>query len=342
MPVHYPLGVMKEHLHCRGQVGLFDVSHMGQILVTGPHAAEFLESLLPVDIIDLPIGLQRYALFTNDSGGVLDDLMVARLDNQSFLLIVNAACKWQDLEHLRSHVNNQCTITPLFEERALIALQGPKAAQVLSQINPSVAQLTFMQITQQPLLNADCFISRSGYTGEDGYEISVPNEHVEKLSRYLLSFDEVQAIGLGARDSLRLEAGLCLYGHDMDQTTTPIEASLTWAISKARKSGGVRSGGFPGSNIILNQVPTKKRIGLRPVGKAPIRESVELLDAEQKVIGKISSGGFSPTLSAPISMGYVDIKHSNIDNEVYALIRGKQIVLQVVKLPFITPNYFRG
>ncbi|MCK1787754.1 glycine cleavage system aminomethyltransferase GcvT, partial [Pseudomonas sp. TNT11] len=245
MPVQYPLGVMKEHLHTRDQAGLFDVSHMGQIRLTGANAAKALETLVPVDIIDLPVGMQRYAMFTNDQGGILDDLMVANLGNDELFLVVNAACKDQDLEHLRAKIGDLCTIEPLFEERALLALQGPAAVKVLARLAPEVSKMTFMQFASLRLLGVDCYVSRSGYTGEDGFEISVPAAHAESLARSLLAETEVQAIGLGARDSLRLEAGLCLYGHDMNTDTTPIEASLLWAISKAHRADGARAGGFP-------------------------------------------------------------------------------------------------
>lgn len=242
MPVQYPLGVMKEHQHTREQAGLFDVSHMGQIRLTGANAAKALETLVPVDIIDLPVGMQRYAMFTNESGGILDDLMVANLGNDELFLVVNAACKDQDLAHLQKHIGDQCTITALFEERALLAVQGPAAVTVLARLAPDVAKMTFMQFKRVSLLGVDCFVSRSGYTGEDGFEISVPAAEAEKLARALLAEPEVQAIGLGARDSLRLEAGLCLYGHDMNSETTPIEASLLWAISKPRRADGARAG----------------------------------------------------------------------------------------------------
>src|SRR5471030_1059266 len=254
MPVQYPLGVMKEHQHTREQAGLFDVSHMGQIGLVGAAAAKALETLVPVDIIDLPVGMQRYAMFTNDQGGILDDLMVANLGNDELFLVVNAACKDQDLAHLRAKIGDQCTIEPLFEERALLALQGPAAVTVLARLAPEVSKMTFMQFARVKLLGVDCFVSRSGYTGEDGFEISVPAANAEALARALLAEPEVAAIGLGARDSLRLEAGLCLYGHDMNTDTTPVEASLAWALSKARRTDGARPGGYPGAAIIMRQL----------------------------------------------------------------------------------------
>ena len=345
MPVQYPLGVLKEHLHCRDQAGLFDVSHMGQILLRGPQAAAALERLVPVDILDLPVGVQRYALFTADDGGILDDLMVARLDAQTLFLVVNAACKEQDLSHLRQHIGDQCEIQSLFESRALLALQGLKAAEVLARLAPQVARLTFMQFAEVELCGVACYVSRSGYTGEDGFEISVPVEHAEQLARALLAEPEVQPIGLGARDSLRLEAGLCLYGHDMSTATTPVEASLQWAISKARREGGVRAGGFPGAARIFAQQRdgvTSKRVGLLPQERTPVREGIEIVDAEGTVIGKVTSGGFGPSLGAPLAMGYVASAHAALDSEVWAMVRGKRVPMKVVKTPFVAQRYHRG
>jgi aminomethyltransferase len=345
MPVQYPLGVLKEHQHTRAQAGLFDVSHMGQIRLSGSAAAQALETLVPVDIIDLPVGMQRYAMFTNDAGGILDDLMVANLGNDELLLVVNAACKEQDLAHLRQHLEGQCEIQPLFTERALLALQGPAAATVLARLAPEVASMTFMQFRAVKLLGLDCYVSRSGYTGEDGYEISVPAEGAELLARRLLQEPEVQAIGLGARDSLRLEAGLCLYGHDMDSATTPLEASLLWAISKARRAGGERAGGFPGAEQIFaqqHQGVARKRVGLLPQERTPVREGAEIVDASGNVVGKVCSGGFGPTLGAPLAMGYVDLAHTAMDTPLSAVVRGKNVPLKVSKMPFIAPRYYRG
>ncbi|MBD8492518.1 glycine cleavage system aminomethyltransferase GcvT [Pseudomonas syringae] len=345
MPVQYPLGVMKEHLHTRAQAGLFDVSHMGQILLSGPDAARALETLVPVDIIDLPVGMQRYALFTNAEGGILDDLMVARLGDEQWLLVVNAACKDQDLAHLCQHLAGQCKIESLFQERALLALQGPQAAAVLARLAPSVAGMTFMQFARVSILGSDCFVSRSGYTGEDGFEISVPAAGAEALARRLLAEPEVQAIGLGARDSLRLEAGLCLYGHDMNSDTSPVEASLLWAISKARRIDGARAGGFPGAERIFAQQHDgiqRKRVGLLPQERTPVREGAVIVDEQDRPIGEVSSGGFGPSLGGPLAMGYVDSGFSTLDSEVYALVRGKKVPLRVSKMPFVTPRYFRG
>ncbi|CRM14946.1 Aminomethyltransferase [Pseudomonas sp. 37 R 15] len=345
MPVQYPLGVMKEHLHTREQAGLFDVSHMGQIRLTGANAAKALETLVPVDIIDLPVGMQRYAMFTNEQGGILDDLMVANLGNDELFLVVNAACKDQDLAHLRQHIGDQCSIEPLFEERALLALQGPAAVKVLARLAPHVTKMTFMQFASLRLLGVDCYVSRSGYTGEDGFEISVPAENAERLARSLLAEVEVQAIGLGARDSLRLEAGLCLYGHDMNTETTPIEASLLWAISKARRADGARAGGFPGADRIFTQQQTgvsRKRVGLLPQERTPVREGAEIVDAQGTVIGSVCSGGFGPTLGGPLAMGYLDNAFAALDTEVSALVRGKKVPLRVSKMPFVPQRYFRG
>lgn len=345
MPVQYPLGVMKEHLHCREQAGLFDVSHMGQIVLRGANAATALETLVPVDILDLPVGLQRYALFTDENGGILDDLMVANLGDDCLFLVVNAACKDQDLAHLKQHIGNQCEIEPLFEERALLALQGPKAVDVLARLAPEVAKMTFMQFASVRLLGIDCFVSRSGYTGEDGFEISVPAEHAETLARSLLGEPEVAAIGLGARDSLRLEAGLCLYGHDMNSATTPIEASLLWAISKARRADGARAGGFPGAERIFARQQagvTSKRVGLLPQERVPVREGAEIVDADGNIIGNVCSGGFGPTLGAPVAMGYVQASHAALDSEVWAMVRGKRVAMRVAKTPFVPQRYYRG
>ncbi|UVJ46007.1 glycine cleavage system aminomethyltransferase GcvT [Pseudomonas sp. LS1212] len=340
MPVQYPLGVLKEHLHTREQAGLFDVSHMGQIRLRGAGAASALETLVPVDIIDLPVGMQRYALFTNENGGILDDLMVANLGNDELFLVVNAACKDQDLAHLRTHLGDQCQVQPLFEERALLALQGPAAVKVLERLAPVVAKMTFMQFASVQLLGVDCYVSRSGYTGEDGFEISVPAASAEALARRLLAEPEVAPIGLGARDSLRLEAGLCLYGHDMNNETTPIEASLLWAISKAR-----RAAGFPGAERILAQQRdgvVSKRVGLLPRERVPVREGALIVNAREEVIGRVTSGGFGPSLGGPLAMGYVESGFAALETEVFAQVRGKLVPMLVVRTPFVAQRYYRG
>ncbi|NWB31582.1 glycine cleavage system aminomethyltransferase GcvT [Pseudomonas gingeri] len=345
MPVQYPLGVMKEHQHTREQAGLFDVSHMGQIRLVGAAAAKALEALVPVDIIGLPVGMQRYAMFTNETGGILDDLMVANLGNDELFLVVNAACKDQDLAHLQKHLGHLCEVQPLFEERALLALQGPAAVTVLARLAPEVTRMTFMQFTAVRLLGVDCYVSRSGYTGEDGFEISVPAASAESLARSLLAETEVEAIGLGARDSLRLEAGLCLYGHDMNTETTPIEASLLWAISKSRRADGARAGGFPGAEQVFAQQQQgvrRKRVGLLPQERTPVREGAEIVDQDGTVIGNVCSGGFGPTLGAPLAMGYLDNAHCALDSEVWAIVRGKRVPLKVSKMPFVPQRYYRG
>jgi len=345
MPVQYPLGVMKEHQHTREQAGLFDVSHMGQIRLVGATAAKALEALVPVDIIDLPVGMQRYAMFTNEAGGILDDLMVANLGNDELFLVVNAACKEQDLAHLQKHLGHLCEVVPLFEERALLALQGPAAVSVLARLAPEVTKMTFMQFASLRLLGVDCYVSRSGYTGEDGFEISVPAASAEALARSLLAETEVEAIGLGARDSLRLEAGLCLYGHDMNTDTTPVEASLLWAISKVRRADGARAGGFPGAETIFAQQQqgvSRKRVGLLPQERTPVREGAEIVDQDGTVIGNVCSGGFGPTLGAPLAMGYVDSAQAALDSEVWAIVRGKRVPLKVSKMPFVPQRYYRG
>ncbi|MBI6738904.1 glycine cleavage system aminomethyltransferase GcvT [Pseudomonas syringae] len=345
MPVQYPAGVMKEHLHTRAQAGLFDVSHMGQIRLTGADAAKALEALVPVDIIDLPVGMQRYAMFTDENGGILDDLMVANLGNDQLMLVVNAACKNQDLAHLCKHLAGHCKIEPLFEERALLALQGPAAVTVLARLAPEVAKMTFMQFASVTLLGVKCYVSRSGYTGEDGYEISVPAEQAETLARRLLEEPEVAPIGLGARDSLRLEAGLCLYGHDMDTQTSPIEASLLWAISKVRRADGARAGGFPGAERIFAQQQngvSKKRVGLLPQERTPVREGTEIVDEQGTVIGTVCSGGFGPSLAGPLAMGYLPNDYTALNTPVWALVRGKRVPMLVAKMPFVAQRYFRG
>lgn len=344
MPVQYALGVKKEHLHTRDAAGLFDVSHMGQLRLHGEGAAQALETLVPVDIIDLPTGKQRYAFFTNDEGGILDDLMVANLGDHLFV-VVNAACKAQDIAHLEAHLPSGVELE-VIEDRALLALQGPKAAEVLSRLQPSVADMVFMDIQQVSIEGIDCIVSRSGYTGEDGYEISVPADQAQALAGQLTQFDEVEWIGLGARDSLRLECGLCLYGHDLDTTTTPVEASLLWGIQPVRRIGGSREGGFPGADIILKQIQTKdvarKRVGLVGQTKAPVREGTELFDGNGVKIGIVTSGTAGPTAGKPVSMAYVQTDFAALGSEVFAEVRGKMLAMTVEKMPFVPQRYYRG
>ena len=349
MPVQYTAGVLKEHLHTRASAGLFDVSHMGQIVLRPKSgkvedAARALERLVPQDILAVPHGRQRYAQFTSDTGGILDDLMVANFGDHLFL-VVNAACKIEDEAHLRRHLSDTCIIEPL-PDRALIALQGPKAVEVLSKHAPSVAAMKFMDAGPHKVLGIDCFVSRSGYTGEDGFEISVPAEDAERLATALLADPTVLPIGLGARDSLRLEAGLCLYGHDIDTTTTPVEGALEWSVQKSRRLGGARAGGFPGADIILKQFETgasRRRVGLRAEGRAPVREGAALYASETSSdkIGAVTSGGFGPTLNAPVAMGYLPTSLSNEGTTVFADVRGQCLPLRVSAMPFVPNGYKR-
>ncbi|HXH04482.1 MAG TPA: glycine cleavage system aminomethyltransferase GcvT [Candidatus Competibacteraceae bacterium] len=343
MPVQYPAGILKEHNHTRSQAGLFDVSHMGQVRLSGPNAAAALESLVPVDLVGLERDCQRYALFTNEQGGILDDLMVTNVGDHLFV-VVNAACKAQDLAHLRAHLAGRCAIEEL-SDRALLALQGPAAAAVMARLAPETAKMVFMTAARVQLVGVECFVTRSGYTGEDGFEISVPAAKAEELARALLAQEEVAPIGLGARDSLRLEAGLCLYGHDIDTTTTPVEASLTWALSKARRADGARPGGYPGAEVIMAQLAggvSRKRVGLLPQGKTPVREGAELVDADGRVVGKITSGGFGPTVGGPVAMGYVETALATVGTELAALVRGKPVPVKVARMPFVQQRYYRG
>lgn len=343
MPVQYPTGVLKEHTHTRTQAGLFDVSHMGQVRLSGADAAMALESLVPVDIVDLPVNMQRYAMFTSEQGGILDDLMVSNGGDHLFV-VVNAACKQQDIAHLRKHIAGRCDIEEL-ADRGLLALQGPAAAAVMARLAPETAKMVFMNTGPVTLVGAECFISRSGYTGEDGFEISVPADKTEELARLLLSQPEVAPIGLGARDSLRLEAGLCLYGHDMDVNTTPVEASLGWALSKARRADGSRPGGYPGAEIIMRQLRegvARKRVGLVAKDRMPVREGAELVDGEGRAIGKVTSGGFGPTVGAPIAIAYVETALATPGTALQAIVRGKPVPVEVAKTPFTPQRYYRG
>ncbi len=343
MPVQYPTGIIKEHLHCRESASLFDVSHMGQVKLTGEGAAQALESLVPVDVIDLPAFHQRYALFTNDEGGILDDLIITNAGDHLFL-VVNGACKEQDIAHLQSNIADQCDIEVLTEQ-ALLALQGPKAGDVMQRLAPEAADLVFMTATQAQIDGVECFVTRSGYTGEDGFEISMPADKADQIARLLLDQAEVEACGLGARDSLRLEAGLCLYGHDLTTQTTPVEASLLWALSKVRRADGDRAGGYPGASVIFEQIKNKsaqRRVGLQPQGRAPIREGAEIQGPDGTIIGRVTSGGFGATMNGPVAMGYVNREHSEVGTELNAVVRGKLQPLTVAKLPFVTQRYYRG
>ncbi|MDI3325468.1 glycine cleavage system aminomethyltransferase GcvT [Pontibacterium granulatum] len=344
MPVQYPLGVKKEHLHTRDQAGLFDVSHMGQVKLSGENAAAALEKLVPVDIIDLPAGKQRYALFTNEDGGIMDDLMVTNYGDWIYV-VVNAACKDQDIAHMQANLGEGVELEVL-DDRALVAVQGPTAAAAIARLAPEVADMVFMDSRQMKIDGVDCFVSRSGYTGEDGFEISIPTADAERLCRLFLEQPEIEAIGLGARDSLRLESGLCLYGNDIDTTTTPLEGSLIWAISKCRRADGERAGGFPGEEKILGQIAnkdwTRKRVGLLGEGRAPVREGTELFDADGNKIGTVTSGTFGPTVGKPVAMAYVETAFSALDTVVYAEVRGKKLPMTVSRMPFIEQRYYRG
>jgi aminomethyltransferase len=349
MPVQYATGVLREHQHTRGSAGLFDVSHMGQIALHAKSgkvedAALALERLVPQDILNVAPGRQRYAQFTNASGCILDDLMVANFGKYLFL-VVNAACKAEDEAHLRAGLSDVCVIEPL-PDRALLALQGPKAEAVLAKFCAEAPAMRFMDAGPHRVDGIDCFVSRSGYTGEDGFEISVPSDKAEALAAALLANGEVLPIGLGARDSLRLEAGLCLYGHDIDTTTTPVEGALEWSIQKSRRNGGARAGGFAGADKILHQLETgapRRRVGLRPEGRAPVREGAPLFASEisSEQIGTVTSGGFGPTLNAPVAMGYLPSPLAASDSLVFAELRGQRLPLRVSPMPFVANTYKR-
>jgi aminomethyltransferase len=349
MPVQYAAGVLREHQHTRQAAGLFDVSHMGQIALRAKSgkvedAALALERLVPQDILGLAPGRQRYAQFTNGAGGLLDDLMVANFGSHLFL-VVNAACKALDEAHLRANLSETCVIEQ-FPDRALIALQGPKACSVLAKFCADAASMRFMDSGPRSIDGIDCFVSRSGYTGEDGFEISVPADHAERLAKALLGDSDVLPIGLGARDSLRLEAGLCLYGHDIDTTTTPVEGALEWSIQKSRRHGGARAGGFPGADKILSQLEQgapRRRVGLKPEGRAPVREGAPLFaDAASSLqIGAVTSGGFGPSINTPVAMGYLPAPHAAIGGLVFAELRGQRLPLRVAAMPFVPNTYKR-
>jgi aminomethyltransferase len=349
MPVQYPMGVMQEHLHTRTRAGLFDVSHMGQILLRAPSgkvadAAAALETLVPVDLLGLAEGRQRYALFTNDAGGIEDDLMVANRGDHLFV-VVNAACKDADEAHLRARLSDRVGITAV-TDRALLALQGPLAEAALAALVPAAAAMKFMDVLVADSSCGELWISRSGYSGEDGYEISVANDRAVEFARLLLAQPGVAPIGLGARDSLRLEAGLCLYGSDLDPTTTPVEAALTWAIQKARRTGGAREGGFPGAKRILAELasgPSRLRVGLRPDGRAPMRAGTELFAAETggEPIGTVTSGAFGPSIEGPMSMGYVAPAHAASGTAIWGEVRGKRLPATICDMPFRPTTYKR-
>ena len=361
MPVQYPAGLMAEHHHTRKAAGLFDVSHMGQLRLVGPDAAAAFESLMPVDVIDLAVGKQRYGLLLTDEGTIIDDLMFFNKGNNEIFVIVNGACKVEDIAHIKARIGNRCDVIPM-PEYALLALQGPQAVTALSRLAPGVEKLVFMTGGNFTIVSGtqkiDVFLTRSGYTGEDGFEISVHNDHADALARTLLAQPEVKPIGLGARNSLRLEAGLCLYGNDIDTTTTPVEASLLWAMQKVRRAGGAREGGFPGATKIIaaladsarapgtngseNAPKTRKRVGLIAQERIPVRDHTELQDGAGNKIGEVTSGLLSPTIDKCVAMGYVDSAFSALGTQVVAIVRGKPVPMLVSAMPFVPTNYFRG
>ena len=392
MPVQYPAGLMAEHHHTRASAGLFDVSHMGQLRLAGPDAAAAFETLVPVDVIDLPVGRQRYGLLLNDDGGIIDDLMIVNLGNAlgrgmvseahavasvgataaakgrpeqgsapsggseshavderggNLFLVVNGACKAGDIAHIEARIGQRCQVVPM-PERALLALQGPKAVDALSRLSPGIERLVFMSGSDALVAGLPCFVTRSGYTGEDGFEISVHQDHAEALARALLAQPEVKPVGLGARNSLRLEAGLCLYGNDIDARTTPVEAGLNWAIQKVRRLDGSRAGGFPGATKILAQLaggasaPALKRVGLIALARIPVREHTELQDAHGQRVGEVTSGLLAPTADQPIAMAYVSAPCAVLGTRLSAMVRGKPVPMVVSAMPFVPHRYVRG
>ena len=358
MPVQYPAGLMAEHLHTRSCAGLFDVSHMGQLRLVGPDAAAAFESLMPVDVIDLPVGKQRYGLLLNDEGGIIDDLMFLKREHDIFV-IVNGACKVGDIAHIQQKIGQRCQVIPM-PQMALMALQGPQAVVAMQRLCPGIEKLVFMTggsfhiacDSHGPHQTIECFVTRSGYTGEDGFEISVHEMQAEALAHALLAQPEVKPVGLGARNSLRLEAGLCLYGHDIDTTTTPVEAGLNWAMQKVRRTGGARAGGFPGAAKILAQLNAsadtaappvpRKRVGLIAQERIPVRDHVELQTAEGLRIGEVTSGLLGPSIDQPIAMAYVDAQYAPVGTRLNAIVRGKPVPMVVSAMPFVPNRYFRG
>ena len=345
MPVQYPMGLMQEHLHTRSAAGLFDVSHMGQLRLVGPGAAAAFERLVPVDVAGLGLNKQRYGLLLNDAGGIIDDLMFVNRGEDIFV-IVNGACKHGDLAHIEQHIGGLCTVQAQFD-RALLALQGPQAVSALQRLIPGVAQLVFMTgMAAQWNGCRDIYLTRSGYTGEDGFEISLPAEVADAFARALMAQPGVKPVGLGARNSLRLEAGLCLYGNDIDTSTTPTEAGLNWAIQKVRRAGGERSGGFLGASTVLAQLDgqalTRRRVGLIAAERVPVREHTELQDLHGQRIGEVTSGLLAPSIDRPVAMGYVSPEHAALGTRIHAIVRGKAVPMDVVAMPFVPNRYHRG
>ena len=353
MPVQYPLGLMAEHHHTRHSAGLFDVSHMGQLRLVGSESAAALETLIPVDVIDLPAGKQRYGMLLNDEGGIIDDLMFFNrnmtdsANGGDLFIIVNGACKVGDIAHIQQKIGHRCEVIPM-PEMALLALQGPQAVTALERLSPGVEKLVFMTGGHFKVAGCDCFLTRSGYTGEDGFEISVPASQADTLARALLAQPEVKPVGLGARNSLRLEAGLCLYGNDLDPTTTPVEASLNWAIQKVRRLGGARAGGFPGAEKVLAQLADpaanlkRKRVGLMALERIPVRDHTTLQSTDGVLIGEVTSGLLGPSINQPVAMGYVSPEFAAIGTRVNAMVRGKPVPMVVTTMPFVPNGYYRG
>lgn len=344
MPMFYPAGILKEHQHTRSQASLFDISHMGQVRLTGMDAAVALETLLPGNIVDLKPYCQRYSMFTNVRGGILDDLMITNTNDYLFL-VINAARKEQDIDHMRNHLPESKCSVEVIEDHALLALQGPAAHQVFSRLNPEATALTFMSAAWMNIEGARCLVARCGYTGEDGFEILIPADRATDIAQILLNQPEVAPAGLGARDTLRLEAGYCLYGQDIDTTTTPIEASMEWVVSKARRPGGVRPGGYPGTEVINQQLAegtTRKLVGFSPQCKSPVRAETKIIDSNEQEIGQVTSGGFGPTVGAPVAMGYVKSAFSDTDTKLTAIQRGKPISMIVTPPPFVPHRYYYG
>jgi aminomethyltransferase len=349
MPVQYPAGLMAEHHHTRTAAGLFDVSHMGQLRLVGADAAAAFESLMPVDVIDLAVGKQRYGLLLNESGGIMDDLMFVRREEDIFV-VVNGACKVADMAHIQSRIGTRCQVIPM-PEMALLALQGPLAVTALSRLEPGVKKLVFMTgghfEVHTGTQSIPVFLTRSGYTGEDGFEISVHHTQADALARALLAQPEVKPVGLGARNSLRLEAGLCLHGNDIDAGTTPAEANLLWALQKVRRTGGTRAGGFPGADKILAAIDhpapgSRKRVGLVALERVPVREHTQLQDTQGNPIGEVTSGLLGPSVDKPVAMGYVPIEFASLGTRVHAIVRGKAVPMEVAAMPFHPTHYFRG
>ena len=345
MPVQYPAGLMAEHHYTRNAAGLFDVSHMGQLRLVGPDAAAAFETLVPVDVIGLGVNRQRYGLLLTDAGTIIDDLMLVNRGDSIFV-IVNGACKAGDIAHIENNIGSRCAVVAM-PHRGLLALQGPKAVDALSRVAPGVQDLVFMTGAAFGWKGGELFVTRSGYTGEDGFEISVDAAQAEALARALLAQPEVQPAGLGARNSLRLEAGLCLYGNDIDTTTTPAEAGLTWAIQKVRRRGGARAGGFPGADKVLTELDDpgavqRRRVGLLALERVPVREHCELMDPDGQRVGTVTSGLLAPTVDRPVAMGYVDSRHAALGTRLHAIVRGKAVPMEVAAMPFVPNRYHRG